>query len=262
MSQGKTVIVILVTLIVGFAGGFVLRPVILPMQQAEAVAAVIPAAAVSSEARGTQYFVAHIDEARQVVPAKGGDADRVTALLGLLVREAGKSLPDSVAEVREAVDFLRYYAGEARRLFVVEALPGPTGESNTLQLAGRGVFVCISPWNFPLAIFTGQIAAALMAGNAVLAKPSEQTPLVAAIAVRLLHEAGVPPPALQLLPGQGGTVDGTASAADQVDSFFGIGDPDAWRYRRMVLHYAQLAHDAGGVDGVSRINPLKRTVAR
>ena len=125
------------------------------------------------------------------------------ALLHLLVREAGKTVPDSVAEVREAVDFLRYYAAQARRRLVPEALPGPTGESNELQYHGRGVFACISPWNFPLAIFTGQVAAALVAGNTVIAKPAEQTSLVAALAVQLLHQAGVPPDALQCAFGEG-----------------------------------------------------------
>lgn len=132
-------------------------------------------------------------------------------LLALLVREAGKTLPDSVAELREAVDFLRYYAMQAESDFGEPVqLPGPTGETNHLSLSGRGVFVCISPWNFPLAIFTGQIAAALAAGNAVIAKPAEQTPLVAALAVRLLHEAGVPPGALNFLPGDGATIGGAA----------------------------------------------------
>jgi len=120
------------------------------------------------------------------------------------VREAGKTLPNALGEVREAVDFLRYYAGQARKLFSQPVrLPGPTGETNELSLHGRGVFACISPWNFPLAIFTGQIAGALAAGNTVLAKPAEQTPLIAAAAVRLLHEAGVPANALHLLPGDG-----------------------------------------------------------
>ena len=103
--------------------------------------------------------------------------------------------------MREAVDFLRYYAAEARARVGPRELPGPTGESNRLTLHGRGVFVAISPWNFPLAIFTGQIAAALVVGNAVLAKPAPQTPLIAARAVALLHEAGVPEDALILLPG-------------------------------------------------------------
>ncbi len=124
--------------------------------------------------------------------------------IALLQSEGGKTLDDAVSEVREATDFCRYYAGEGRKLFGAgEALPGPTGESNMLQLRGRGVFVAISPWNFPLAIFTGQITAALMAGNTVVAKPAEQTPLIAAEAIRLLHEAGVPGSALHLVPGDG-----------------------------------------------------------
>jgi RHH-type proline utilization regulon transcriptional repressor/proline dehydrogenase/delta 1-pyrroline-5-carboxylate dehydrogenase len=125
-------------------------------------------------------------------------------LLALLVREAGKTLADGVAEIREAVDFCRYYAVLAEQQFGEPvALAGPTGERNTLALEGRGVFVCISPWNFPLSIFLGQVAAALAAGNAVLAKPAEQTPLVAAAAVALAHEAGVPREVLILLPGDG-----------------------------------------------------------
>jgi RHH-type proline utilization regulon transcriptional repressor/proline dehydrogenase/delta 1-pyrroline-5-carboxylate dehydrogenase len=125
-------------------------------------------------------------------------------LMAVIVREAGKTLEDAQGDVREAIDFLRYYAAQARRLFVGPvALPGPTGERNTLTLNGRGVFACISPWNFPLAIFTGQVAAALAAGNAVVAKPAEQTPITAFLATKLLHEAGVPPNALHVLPGSG-----------------------------------------------------------
>ncbi|WP_066526793.1 bifunctional proline dehydrogenase/L-glutamate gamma-semialdehyde dehydrogenase PutA [Erythrobacter sp. CCH5-A1] len=124
--------------------------------------------------------------------------------LSLCQREAGKTLLDSVLELREAVDFLRYYAAEARRQFSAPTiLPGPTGEENSLTLHGRGVFATISPWNFPLAIFIGMASAALAAGNAVIAKPAEQTPLIAALAVKLCHEAGIPPEALQLLPGAG-----------------------------------------------------------
>ncbi len=129
------------------------------------------------------------------------------ALMGLAIREAGKTVADAVAEVREAVDFCRYYAGRARADFAEPAaLPGPTGERNQIAFAGRGVFACISPWNFPLAIFTGQVAAALAAGNAVVAKPAEQTPLIAAAAVALLHRAGVPADVLHLLPGDGPSV--------------------------------------------------------
>ncbi len=121
-----------------------------------------------------------------------------------LVREAGKTLPDAVAEVREAVDFCRYYPAEAVSAFAEPGyLPGPTGESNQLSLHGRGVFVCISPWNFPFAIFLGQVAAALAAGNTVIAKPAEETPLIAFETVRLMHAAGIPVNVLQLLPGDG-----------------------------------------------------------
>jgi RHH-type transcriptional regulator, proline utilization regulon repressor / proline dehydrogenase / delta 1-pyrroline-5-carboxylate dehydrogenase len=122
----------------------------------------------------------------------------------LLVREAGKNLSDAISEVREAVDFCRYYAVQARAQFSAPArLTGPTGELNELSLHGRGVFACISPWNFPLAIFAGQVTAALAAGNAVVAKPAEPTPLIAARFVRLLHEAGVPPQAVHLVPTPG-----------------------------------------------------------
>ncbi|MCM8595729.1 bifunctional proline dehydrogenase/L-glutamate gamma-semialdehyde dehydrogenase PutA [Accumulibacter sp.] len=129
---------------------------------------------------------------------------RLPELVALIVREGGRTQADAVAEVREAIDFCRYYAAQAREKFAEPiALPGPTGERNTLELHGRGVFVCISPWNFPLAIFVGQIAAALAAGNAVVAKPAEQTPLVAALAVELLHTAGIPGGVLAFLPGDG-----------------------------------------------------------
>ncbi|MEM7443686.1 MAG: bifunctional proline dehydrogenase/L-glutamate gamma-semialdehyde dehydrogenase PutA [Pseudomonadota bacterium] len=128
-------------------------------------------------------------------------------LMALACREAGKTLPDAVSEVREAIDFCRYYAERARSEFAEPlVLPGPTGEANSLALRGRGVFLCISPWNFPLAIFTGQIAAALVAGNCVIAKPAEQTPLIAWRAVSLFHQAGVPGSVLQLLPGDGPTL--------------------------------------------------------
>ena len=124
--------------------------------------------------------------------------------MAVIVREAGKTIDAAQGDVREAVDYLRYYAGEARRLFSgpVE-LPGPTGERNVLTLHGRGAFACISPWNFPLAIFIGQVSAALAAGNSVLAKPAEQTPVTAFLATQLLHEAGVPKDVLHLLTGSG-----------------------------------------------------------
>jgi RHH-type proline utilization regulon transcriptional repressor/proline dehydrogenase/delta 1-pyrroline-5-carboxylate dehydrogenase len=125
-------------------------------------------------------------------------------LIALTAKEAGRNLQDSIDEVREAVDFCRYYAAEAERLFAgPKPLPSPAGETDHLELHGRGVFVCISPWNFPLAIFTGQIAAALAAGNGVVAKPAEQTPLIAEAAVKLFYEAGLPREALQLVQGDG-----------------------------------------------------------
>jgi RHH-type proline utilization regulon transcriptional repressor/proline dehydrogenase/delta 1-pyrroline-5-carboxylate dehydrogenase len=125
-------------------------------------------------------------------------------LMALVVREAGRTLPNALSELREAVDFLRYYAVRARKEFDgATKLPGPTGEDNELSLHGKGVFACISPWNFPLSIFTGQVAGALAAGNSVLAKPAEQTPLIAAAAIKLLQNAGIPTDVLQLLPGDG-----------------------------------------------------------
>ncbi len=135
-------------------------------------------------------------------------------LLSLCVSEAGKTIPDSIAELREAVDFFRYYAAQAQRHFGEPLLmPGPTGEKNTYGMRGRGIFVCISPWNFPLAIFTGQVAAALAAGNAVLAKPAAPTPLIAYRAVQLMHEAGVPPDVLHFIPGSGSLI-GSRAVAD------------------------------------------------
>jgi RHH-type proline utilization regulon transcriptional repressor/proline dehydrogenase/delta 1-pyrroline-5-carboxylate dehydrogenase len=128
-------------------------------------------------------------------------------LMALIVREGGRTVADAQSEVREAIDFLRYYAKEAREHFSTpRLLPGPVGERNELSLAGRGVFAGIAPWNFPLSIFTGQVSAALAAGNAVLAKPAEQTPLVAAAAVRLLLSAGVPDEILHLIPGDGARI--------------------------------------------------------
>lgn len=128
-------------------------------------------------------------------------------LMAICCREAGKTLQDGIDEVRETVDFCRYYANQARDRFAkATVLPGPTGESNEIYLEGRGIFLCISPWNFPLAIFTGQIMAALAAGNAVIAKPAEQTSLVAARAVDLMLEAGFPSNVIQFLPGDGATI--------------------------------------------------------
>jgi RHH-type proline utilization regulon transcriptional repressor/proline dehydrogenase/delta 1-pyrroline-5-carboxylate dehydrogenase len=155
-------------------------------------------------------------------------------LIAVIVREAGKTYADAVAEVREAADFCRYYALIAERRFAdPEPLKGPAGEANTLEQHGRGVFVCISPWNFPLSIFTGQVAAALAAGNAVLAKPAEQTPLIAREAVRLCHGAGLAPALLQLLPGRGETVGAALTAHPALDGLAFTGGTDtAWAINR------------------------------
>ena len=155
---------------------------------------------------------------RAVVLRRAADAlqAQLPRFCALLVKEAFKTWGDAVAEVREAVDFLRYYADEAERIMAPIYLPGPTGETNELRLRGRGVWVCISPWNFPLAIFVGQVAAALSTGNAVVAKPAEQTPGVAFEAVKLLHAAGIPEGALQLAHGPGDTVGAALVAAPGV----------------------------------------------
>jgi RHH-type proline utilization regulon transcriptional repressor/proline dehydrogenase/delta 1-pyrroline-5-carboxylate dehydrogenase len=178
-----------------------------------------------------------VDRALELAHAAQPDWDRTTAnerseklenaadlfeehgpeLMALCVAEAGKTIPDALSELREAVDFIRYYAAQARESFgAPKKLRGPTGERNTLGMRGRGVFLCISPWNFPLAIFTGQITAALAAGNAVLAKPAEQTPMVAHRAVELLLEAGIPPEILHFLPGDGAEIGGYAAADSRV----------------------------------------------
>jgi RHH-type transcriptional regulator, proline utilization regulon repressor / proline dehydrogenase / delta 1-pyrroline-5-carboxylate dehydrogenase len=168
-------------------------------------------------------------EARAAILDRAADlfeADRAT-LMGLMVREAGKTITNAQGDLREAVDHLRYAAAEARRSFAAPLeLKGPTGERNELSLHGCGVFACISPWNFPLAIFTGQIAGALAAGNAVVAKPAEQTPLVAARAVRHLHAAGVPVDVLHLLPGRGETVGAALTRDPRIDGIAFTGGTD------------------------------------
>jgi RHH-type proline utilization regulon transcriptional repressor/proline dehydrogenase/delta 1-pyrroline-5-carboxylate dehydrogenase len=172
------------------------------------------------------------------------------------VREGGKSLPDAIAEVREAADFLRYYAAMARRLFgQPEQLPGPTGESNQLFLNGRGVFVCISPWNFPLAIFLGQVSAALAAGNAVIAKPAEQTSLIGHLAVQLLHAAGVPTDVLQYLPGDGATVGAALTRDPRVAGVAFTGSTEtAWAINRALAArnapIAALIAETGGQNAM------------
>jgi RHH-type proline utilization regulon transcriptional repressor/proline dehydrogenase/delta 1-pyrroline-5-carboxylate dehydrogenase len=170
----------------------------------EANEATVAAAMAAAQAGFAAWTATALDmRAAALERASGLLEARRGRLIALLQAEGGKTLDDAVAEVREAVDFCRYYALEARRSLAPRALPGPTGEANELRYRGRGVFVCISPWNFPLSIFLGQISAALVAGNSVVAKPAEQTPLIAAEAVRILHQAGISPSALHLLPGDG-----------------------------------------------------------
>ncbi|MDO1558930.1 bifunctional proline dehydrogenase/L-glutamate gamma-semialdehyde dehydrogenase PutA [Brevundimonas sp. 2R-24] len=190
---------------------------------------------------------------RRLADALEAQLDRFVALLS---REAGKTLNDGVAEVREACDFLRYYALLAEQQFAGPiTLKGPVGETNQLELRGRGVFVCISPWNFPLAIFTGQIAAALAAGNAVLAKPAEQTPLVAAEAVRLFHSAGLDPRLLALLPGRGETVGAALTEHPGIDGVaFTGGTETAWRINRALAAkpgpIVPFIAETGGLNGM------------
>ncbi|MCY1646827.1 bifunctional proline dehydrogenase/L-glutamate gamma-semialdehyde dehydrogenase PutA [Caulobacter sp. SL161] len=196
--------------------------------------------------------------ARAKVLRAMGDAleANLERLIAILSREAGKTLSDGVAEVREAVDFCRYYAMLAEDQFgEAEILRGPVGETNSLRLAGRGVFVCISPWNFPLAIFTGQIAAALAAGNAVLAKPAEQTPLIAFEAVKLYHAAGLDPRLLALLPGRGETVGAALTSHEGLDGVAFTGGTDtAWRINQVLAQrqgpIAPFIAETGGLNGM------------
>jgi RHH-type proline utilization regulon transcriptional repressor/proline dehydrogenase/delta 1-pyrroline-5-carboxylate dehydrogenase len=186
-----------------------------PARTSEIVGKVVQAAqadvddAVSRASRAFADWSATPAAARAACLEKAADLmeARRAELLALCIREAGKTIGDAIAELREAVDFCRYYAARARADFGAPLpLPGPTGERNQLMLQGRGVFACISPWNFPLAIFMGQVSAALVAGNCVIAKPAEQTPLIAAAAVKILHQAGIPGDVLHLLPGDGPNV--------------------------------------------------------
>ena len=189
-------------------------------------------------------------------------------LCALLVKEAFKTWGDAVSEVREAVDFLRYYANEAERIMQPQWLPlagpseasatstlGLTGESNQLRLSPRGVWVCVSPWNFPLAIFTGQVAAALATGNSVLAKPAEQTPAIALAAVRLLHQAGVPSDALQLLHGPGETVGAALVAEPRIAGVVFTGSTQVARtiYRALAAKdgpIVPLIAETGGINAM------------
>jgi RHH-type proline utilization regulon transcriptional repressor/proline dehydrogenase/delta 1-pyrroline-5-carboxylate dehydrogenase len=168
----------------------------------EAHASMVPAAMAAAQAAFPAWSRTDVaDRANVLLRAADAIEAQRGPLIALLQAEAGKTLDDALAEVREAADLCRYYAVQALEVGAETPLPGPTGEQNILRRRGRGVFVCISPWNFPLAIFIGQIAAALVTGNCVAAKPAPQTPLIAARAVALLFAAGCPEGALQFLPG-------------------------------------------------------------
>jgi RHH-type transcriptional regulator, proline utilization regulon repressor / proline dehydrogenase / delta 1-pyrroline-5-carboxylate dehydrogenase len=210
--KAETTRIAAMSLIGGKAGAGVPRQIFGPADPAASIGSVIEPAIEDAKTAMAAARAGFVSWSRTPAAARAACLDRAGDLLerrashfiALLQREGGKTLDDAISEVREAADFCRYYAAQGRDLFGKgETMPGPTGESNVLGLRGRGVFVAISPWNFPLAIFTGQITAALMAGNSVVAKPAEQTPLIAFEAVRLLHEAGVPSSALHLLPGDG-----------------------------------------------------------
>jgi RHH-type proline utilization regulon transcriptional repressor/proline dehydrogenase/delta 1-pyrroline-5-carboxylate dehydrogenase len=195
--------------------------------------------------------------ARGAILRAMGDALQANhdALVTLIAREAGRGLQDAIDEVREAVDFCRYYAAEAERLFAgPKPLPSPAGETDELELHGRGAFVCISPWNFPLAIFTGQLAAALAAGNTVVAKPAEQTPRIAQAAVKLFYAAGLPKEALVLVQGDG-KVGGALVADSRIAGVAFTGSTEVARLINRTLAgkdgpIVPLIAETGGLNGL------------
>lgn len=199
---------------------------------------------------GGDWRADKLDKAADLLEANTAD------FLALAMDEAGKTLADAIAELREATDFLRYYADEARKHFArPSSLPGPTGERNEMVLEGKGIFACISPWNFPLAIFLGQVSAALVAGNAVLAKPAEQTPLIAYEAVKLLHQAGVPPEILAFLPGDGETVGVALTDHPHIDGVCFTGSTEVARVINRSLAaregpIARLIAETGGLNAM------------
>ncbi len=221
----------------------------------EADEAIARAAVAAAEAGFAAWSARPVAERAAILERAAGriEADR-GRLLALLQNEAGKTLDDALAELREAIDYCRYYAALARTTLVPQAMPGPTGESNELRYRGRGVFVCISPWNFPLAIFLGQVGAVLVVGNTVIAKPAEQTPLVAALAVALLHEAGVPQSALHLVPGDG-TVGASLVAEARIAGVVFTGSTEVGRAINRALAekpgpIAPLIAETGGINAM------------
>jgi len=237
------------------------RPVLSPIDGQpigavrEADAAIVNSAMAAATAGFPAWAAMPLDE-RAAVFERAADRLEVNRgrLIALLQSEGGKTLDDALAELREAVDDCRYYAAQARTSLAPQAMPGPTGETNELRYRGRGVFVCISPWNFPLAIFLGQVAAALVAGNTVVVKPAEQTPLIAALAIALLHDAGVPKSALHLVPGDG-TVGASLVADPRVAGVAFTGSTETGRAINRVLAektgaIVPLIAETGGINAM------------
>jgi RHH-type proline utilization regulon transcriptional repressor/proline dehydrogenase/delta 1-pyrroline-5-carboxylate dehydrogenase len=227
-------------------------PPAVPMADVQAVPAAVARAGAAFPAWSALPVAQRAACLRRAGDAMQADLPRLCALL---VREAGKTWGDAVAEVREAVDFLRYYAAQAESDLQPRLLPGPTGERNELRLEGRGTWVCISPWNFPLAIFTGQVAAALVTGNCVVAKPAEQTPAVAREAVALLHAAGVPATVLQMLHGPGETVGAALVQAPGIAGVVFTGSTEVARTIAQALAakpgpIAPLIAETGGINAM------------
>lgn len=188
--------------------------------------------ALSVAAAGANAWADTAVEERALILERAADGLQAAMpeLITILNREAGKSILDCMSEVRETIDYCRYYAYRAREDLQPHELPGPTGESNVLILRPRGILVCISPWNFPLAIFAGQILAGLVTGNSVIAKPAEQTPLIACKAVQILHEAGVPASALQLLIGRGSVVGAKLVSDERIAGVLFTGSTETAKY--------------------------------
>ncbi|WP_300528755.1 bifunctional proline dehydrogenase/L-glutamate gamma-semialdehyde dehydrogenase PutA [Maricaulis sp.] len=251
-------------LVAGISAEGEARPVVSPVDRSRTLGSIVEA--------DTALVEAAFEKAQAAFPswnARGGRArgeilramadameENTDRLIALMAREAGKTAQDGIDEVREAVDFCRYYAAQAEREFDSPVrMPGPAGETNHLGLTGRGVFVCISPWNFPLAIFTGQIAAALAAGNTVLAKPAEQTPLIAFEAIKLFQAAGLPQDVLYLLPGQGETVGAALTSDNRTAGVAFTGSTEVARLINRALAardtaIAPLIAETGGLNGM------------
>ncbi len=217
----------------------------------------IAAQAIDAAARGFSAWSKTPVEERAACLRRLGDrleAD-MPRFLALISKEAGRTLVDGVDEVREAVDFCRYYANRAEAIMgETTVLPGPTGEDNRHAFMGRGVFVCISPWNFPLAIFTGQIVAALATGNTVVAKPAEQTPIIAYETIKLFHECGIPPSALHLALGDGKVGAALVSNPKTAGVAFTGSTQTAWAINRSLAArdtaIAPLIAETGGVNAM------------